>query len=369
MNFTALLELGCLAANDCCPGSWRNTAMRKPSPQLPAAIILRKDAAMITTHDDLPHPVPPYAYLRYKENWFFIIIDAENDVFGMAHFNCEPGHDRARFSCNLMIRQELFKYGVQVPFPANFAYSRQIGDDRLQARFIEAHKHIDLSLHSSDVDLDMSFLALAPTFDYQNSDAANPNRPTPSEIVSFGTHQEFHHQQQAMRISGTLKLNSGKSAGQTIVLKGVGYRDHSRAMRADNFTLKHVWTFLYFPSTLFGLMSLTGSLRPGSTSLTGYVHDADGTRSLGEMSVINHGLLPDKNPEQVEFKLQDVYGKPFTVIADIARRMGYVPLITEKPDNNGFFYNITENFAPATLKETGETGVSLVEIGHQTKKL
>ena len=45
---------------------------------------------MITTHDDLPHPVPPIAYLRYKENWFFIIIDVANQVFGMAHFNHEP---------------------------------------------------------------------------------------------------------------------------------------------------------------------------------------------------------------------------------------------------------------------------------------
>ena len=67
--------------------------------------------------------------------------------------------------------------------------------------------------------------------------------------------------------------------------------------------------------------------------------------------------------------LTTMYGKPFTVIADIAKRMGFVPLVTEKPDSSGFYYDIVENFCPVTLKETGETGYALVEIGFQTKKL
>jgi hypothetical protein len=323
----------------------------------------------ITTHDDLPHPVPPTAYLRYKENWFFIIIDVANSVYGMAHFNCEPGHDRARVSCNLMVRGELFKYGNQIPFPADFAYAREIGDGKLKAKFIEAHTRIDLQLHSDDVTLDMSFIKHAPTFDFETYDAANPDKPTAKEIVSFATHQMYHHQQQAMTIAGTLKMKSGRAKGETVTLKGLGYRDHSRAMRADNFTFKHVWSFLYFPKTVFGAMSLVGSYRKNLISNSGYVHDADGTRSLRDMEVINHGDIGGNMPASVEFKLTDVYGKPFTVIADIANRMGYVPLITEKPDSSGFYYDIVENFCPVTLKETGETGYALVEIGFQTKKV
>ena len=46
---------------------------------------------MTVRHDDLPHPVPPFAYLRWKENWFFIIMDAEHDVHGVVHLNYEPG--------------------------------------------------------------------------------------------------------------------------------------------------------------------------------------------------------------------------------------------------------------------------------------
>ena len=38
---------------------------------------------MTTMHDDLPHPIPPFAYLRYKENYFFILIAPDQDVFGI----------------------------------------------------------------------------------------------------------------------------------------------------------------------------------------------------------------------------------------------------------------------------------------------
>ena len=31
----------------------------------------------MSLHDDLPHPVPAFAQLRYKENWFFILLAPE----------------------------------------------------------------------------------------------------------------------------------------------------------------------------------------------------------------------------------------------------------------------------------------------------
>jgi hypothetical protein len=36
---------------------------------------------MSMIHDDRPHPVPPTACLRYKENRFFVIMDTKNSVF------------------------------------------------------------------------------------------------------------------------------------------------------------------------------------------------------------------------------------------------------------------------------------------------
>ncbi|HKT73179.1 MAG TPA: hypothetical protein VJQ47_09830 [Steroidobacteraceae bacterium] len=323
---------------------------------------------MITTHDDLPHAVPPFAYLRYKENWFFIIIDVANSVYGMAHFNFEPGHDRGRVSCNLMVRGELFKYGNQIPFPAQFALARQLGDDKLTVEFVEPHARIDLRLRSDDLDLDLSFLKNAPTFDYAAYDAANPNKVAMQELVNFATNQQFHHQQQAMTLAGSVRVKRGKSAGETIRLQGLGYRDHSRGMRCDNMSLRHVWTCLYFPKTVVGAVSLAGVLRPELISNSGYVYDADGMRALGDMVITLRGKGPEGMPATVEFELKDVYGKPFTITADIAARMGYVPLTVEAPNAAGYSYDIVENFAPVTLKETGEKGHALVEIGSQRKR-
>ncbi|MDD5177615.1 MAG: hypothetical protein PHQ05_14450 [Sterolibacterium sp.] len=318
---------------------------------------------MTTTHDDLPHPVPPIAYLRYKENWFFIILDVSNSVYGMAHFNYEPGFDRARVSCNLMVRGEMFQYGNQIPFPAEFAMSPQIGDDKLKLKFVEAHTRFDMQLHSNDLELDMSFLKFAPTFNYEAYEAANPEKPSMQEIMNFATNQIFDNQQQALTISGTLKMKTGSAKGETINLKGLGYRDHSRSMRVDNMVLRHVWSFLYFPTTVFGAISLTGMFRPGSSMTSGYVYDSSGVRSLKEVEIVNHGEISAGVPATVEYKLNDVYGKSFTVIADIAKRMGYVPLVVEAGAASGYSYNIVENFCPVTLKETGEQGHALVEIG------
>ena len=322
---------------------------------------------MITTHDDLPHPVPPIAYLRYKENWFFIIIDVSNSVFGVAHFNYEPGHDRARVSCNLMVRGESYKYGNQIPFPADFAMSPQIGDDHLKVRFVAAHERMDMTLNSDDVALDMSFLKRAPTFDYDNYDAANPEKPTMKEVMTFATNQMFHNQQQALTFGGTLRLKTGKAAGETITLKGLGYRDHSRSVRVDSFVAGHIWSCLLFPQTVIGAISLTGILRPGATMTSGYVHDGAGTRSLRDVEITKQGAAPDGMPATVEYKTNDVYGRPFTVVADIANRVGFVPLMSEAPIGNGYSYSIVENFCPVTLLETGEKGHALVEIGFNSK--
>lgn len=321
---------------------------------------------MITTHDDLPHPVPPLAYLRYKENWFFIMLDVGNDVYGMAHFNFEPGQDRARVSCNLMVRGEIFKYGSQFPFPKKFALSERIGDDKLSVHFLEPHARMDLVLASDDVRLDLTFKRHAPTFDYAAYDAANPEKVSAQELVNFATNQMFHHQQQAMTISGALELKGGGRNGERVQIDGIGYRDHSRGMRCDQMTLRHVWSFLHFPRTIIGAMSIVNVMRPTLTANSGYVYDASGMRSLADMEIVNSGEAPGGMPAVVSFNLRDVYGKPLTVTADIASRMGYVPLVVEAAGHGGFTYTIVENFVPVRLEETGETGHALVEIGYQT---
>jgi hypothetical protein len=319
---------------------------------------------MTVTHDDLPHPVPPVAYLRYKENWFFLIIDREHDVFGAIHIVGEPGFERIRYSVNLRVAGELFKYGNQVPFPADFAFSPELGDGRFTVRFEQAHQRIGLTLDSDDVDLDVVFTARSPLFNVADYDHANPEKVSMAEIVQVGTNQQSVHQQQGMHSKGRVRV---KATGASHDIDGLGYRDHSRMVRCDNLTKNHFWTGLHFPNHVLGVMQLTGVYRPDSPARLGYVWDAEnGLRSLRNVELVGVGEGPDGVPASVEFHLTDIADRPFTIVADLTRRYAHVPLRTEVAGAVPFLYDIVENFAPLELKETGETGIGLVEVGWST---
>jgi hypothetical protein len=322
---------------------------------------------MPVTHDDLPHPVPPIAYLRYKENWFFLILDQRNDVFGAIHVVGEPGFDRIRYSVNLRIAGELIAYGNQLPFPLDFAQSPELGDGRFAVRFVKAHEQIDLSLDSDDVQLAVSFTARAPMFDFADYSHANPEAVSLAEITQFASNQQSVHTQQGMHAKGQVAVKTGTLAGQSFTIDGRGYRDHSRMVRCDNLTRNHFWTGLHFPGHVFGVMSLTGVYRPNSPANCGYVWDeGNGLRSLRRIEIASNGQGPEGVPATVELHLTDIHDQPFTIVADLTRRFAHVPLHSESAGAMPFVYDIVENFAPLELKETGETGIGIVEVGWST---
>ena len=322
---------------------------------------------MPVTHDDMPHPVPPIAYLRYKENWFFLILDPEHEVFGAIHIVGEPGFDRIRFSVNLRIAGELITYTNTIDFPRDFGGSAELGDGRFRVRFVTAHERIELSLDSDDVHLETTFTARSPLFDFNDYTAANPGVPSLAEITQFGANQQCVHQQQGMRVAGKVSVKTGELAGRDFPIESYGYRDHSRMVRCDNMTRNHFWTGMHFPGHVFGVMSLTGLLRPNSPANCGYVWDeTQGLRSLRKIEVAGVGAGPDGVPATVELYLTDIHDNPYTIVADLTRRYAHVPLHTEAAGAAPFIYDIVENLAPLELKETGDAGIGLVEVGWST---
>ena len=316
---------------------------------------------------DRPHPVPPLAYLRYKENWFFLILDPEHQVFGAIHVNSEPGFDRLRFACHLRVQGELIAYGSQVSFPKNFAHAAQLGDGCFEVRFVEAREQIEISLHNDTVDLEATFRARAPQFDFRDYDDLNPDKATVAEVMTLGTGQQHVHQQQAMTSRGHLTVKSGPLAGHSTEIAGQGYRDHSRAVRCDTMVARHTWTGLLFPRHVLGAVTVTGLMRPETPGSGGYVYDEQGgLRPLREIDIAGQGEGPEGLPAQVELRLTDIHDVPFTIIADLTQRHAHVPLHSETPGASPFIYDIVESFVPVTLKETGETGIGLVEIGAST---
>lgn len=316
---------------------------------------------MATTHDDLPHPVPSIAQLRWKENWFFIVMDAAHGVHGVVHCNFEPGHDRARLSCHLDVRGEKCHYASEMRFPERFAMSRTIGDGRLVVTFAEPQRRIELAVDADDFGARLAFERSRPVFDYAACRFANPDVPSFAEVMTLGTNLPYNHQQQAMTVRGTVTLRSGPKAGEHTV-DGYGYRDHSWCMRSDGAVASHTWSGHHFGHRAFGVKHLHTQSRPEVWAREGYVSDADGERALRDIEVRYLGRGADGLPQTVRFELVDVFGKPFTIVADVAGRHAQVPLVSEKPGKGGA-YRIAENFCPSVIEETGETGISLVEIG------
>jgi hypothetical protein len=68
-----------------------------------------------TLYDDCPHPVPAFAYLRYKENWLWHFMDVDNQVFGTSHFSYEPLFERGRMSCMVSVKGTTHKYANEIP--------------------------------------------------------------------------------------------------------------------------------------------------------------------------------------------------------------------------------------------------------------
>ena len=319
---------------------------------------------MTVSNDDMPHPVPPAAFLRYKENWFFLIFDKGNDIFGAVHVSSEPIFDRVRFACHLSVRGKLFKHDSETPFPSQYAFSRELGDGELTLKFVKAHEQLDLVLHNEELQLDVSFLKRSPLFNFDDFDSANPEKVTLREVTALATNQQTLHQQQGMYVKGTLAIKSSDTQDENFTIDALGYRDHSRSIRSDNLVQDHIWTGWHFEKHVFGVMSVTSSIRPHQPVVCGYVFDDDsGLRPLREIKIEEQGKGPDGLVGTLKFLLSDIYDKSFTLSADLNQRHAAVPLQSEKPGATPFVYDIVENFAPLDFAETGETGIGLIEIG------
>jgi hypothetical protein len=316
---------------------------------------------MPTAHDDLPHPVPPIAYLRWKENWFFIAMDPVNEVYGVVHFNFEPGFDRARYSCRLSVRGKLYQHTTEAPFPAEFAFARAVGLQDFALRISGPPSRFELAVSAGDFTLEFAFDQGRPIFDFASCRWANPDMPSFQEVMTLGTNLPYNHQQQAMRVLGSVRT-AGPSGGELVPVSGYGYRDHSWCVRSDAGVASHLWCAFHFGDRACGVKEIHTQARPAVWAREGYVTDGEGERVLRSMEFHREGSSGEALPAILRAHLKDLFGRSFTVHCDVANRYAQVPLLSEKPGKQGV-YHLTENFCPCRLEETGAKGCALVEIG------
>lgn len=316
---------------------------------------------MNIVHHDLPHPIPPTAYLRYKENYFFVVKAPESGVFGQAHLNFEPLFERARFTSNFQIHGKSYEYANTTGFPENFEGSRSLSDGVVSVAFVEPDTRFDFSTNSDEIDLQIIFEKRFPSFDLNYCRWGAPENPTFQEAITLGANLQVNQHQQAMTVRGHVVI---KATGERVEIQGYGYRDHSWSIRSDNAVGEHTWCGFNFPSLAIGVKTLRTLYRPGTEAKEGYVVDASGARALRGIRVRGEGATADGWPAKLIHELTDVLGRTYTLESDVAGRLAHVPLTSEAPGRH--VYEIAENFCRSRLVENGEEGVGIVELGRSS---
>ena len=319
---------------------------------------------MNNENDDFPHPIPPIAYIRWKENYFFLIMDPVARCFGMIHLNNEPSFNRLRVSAHFSLDGEVYLYANEAPLPEPFAMSPTIGDGRITLTIHQSHKLFGLKIDTDQLKGEFEIKGRLPSFDFAQCKYSAPDLVPFKEVMTIGTNLPFNHIQQSTAVKGRITV---LASGQEFAVDRWGYRDHSWGMRSDNVVSEHTWCGLNFQDRAFGVMTIRSLIRPTIEAKEGYVVDSDGLRPLRKIGIVRVGGGADGLPDKLVHHLEDVFGRVFTIESDVAGRHAQVPLAAEKPDGDTV-YEVTENFTKSVLRETGEEGFSLIELGRSSVK-
>lgn len=313
---------------------------------------------MTTTHDDLPHPVPAYAHLRYKENYFFIIMGQEENVFGSLHFNNEPGFDRTKISFDFLIKGKRVTYNNIVPISPRFGEDPFVTDGVAKMTIHQSHKHFTIEMKTEELELDLTFRGRMPTFDSHACKYAAPDQPSFRDVATFGLNLPLEHHVQSMLVSGTVRSGEIETT-----LDCLGYRDHSWGLRVDTPTAWHTWSVINFPERSFLMFSQVMQVRTGLISLEGGVMDAAGTQALRRLEIIPFDFSANEVlPARMLFEATDVEGQTYSLEADIAGRMAQLGVQVEVGAEQ-MPYTLTDNYCTIRDRNSGETGIGLVELG------
>ncbi|WP_303758689.1 hypothetical protein [Sphingobium yanoikuyae] len=311
-------------------------------------------------HEDYPHTVPTRAWLRWKENYFWVFMDPDRDLCCLAHCTAEPTYDRAFASFTVLHKGQTIVSGQEVAMPSPFEHQKQLHYGGLILDFLKPQTEFRVAFEDDNLSAVLHFTRRMHLFDFQACADVNPDWFSISENTAF-ERNSFRHQGQCMNATGQIAFKAGDWAGTSIAVDGSGYRDHSWGMRNDQMTLDHVWAFFNFPSMGFHLMQVRNVIRPENRTAEGYIARPEGNEVMKALTIEHVGDGAQGMPETVIFRATTLGGERFTLVADVGNSFARLPLHSQKPGAK--VYLNVENMCRVRCEETGEEGLANVEIG------
>lgn len=311
-------------------------------------------------HEDYPHTVPARAWLRWKENYFWVFMDPDRDLCCLAHSTAEPTFDRAFASFTVLHKGVKVSHSGEVPLPQPFEHQKLLRYGNQTVHFLKPQEEFLVEYEDENVAASLRFTRRMHLFDFLACADVNPDQFSISENTALDK-SGFRHQGQCMNATGKVTFKTGELAGVSVDVDGSGYRDHSWGMRNDQIVMDHNWSFFNFPSMGFHLFTVRNIVRPENMTAEGYIARPEGNEVIKTLRIENVGEGPEGMPDKVIFHTITLGGEKFTLTADVGNAFARLPLHSQKPGAK-VYYNV-ENMCRVRCEETGEEGLANVEIG------
>jgi hypothetical protein len=306
-------------------------------------------------HEDYPHSIPTRAWLRWKENYFWVFMDPERDICCLAHCTAEPTFDRAFASFVILHKGQKLIAAKEVPMPSPFEHQKELQYGGLTIRFLKPQAEFQIAYEDENIAAVLNLKARMHLFDFQACADVNPDAYSISEHTAF-ERGSFRHQGQCLTGTGNITFKTGDFSGTSVDVDGSGYRDHSWGMRNDQLVKDHNWSFFNF------LMRVRNQVRPELYTSEGYIATSKGNQVIKKLEFENVGEGPEGMPQSVIFHATALDGNHYTLVADVGNAFARLPLHSQKPGTTHAYLNV-ENMCRVHCKETGEDGFANVEIG------
>jgi hypothetical protein len=319
---------------------------------------------MISPQDDLPHPVPPQAFMTWKENWVFPAVDPRNRTACLFHFSLRPAVGEGIFTAKFCVDGEEFRYVGRSSIPSDIQTMSPVENERVRFEVVEPGERFALTYSGPELDAALTYTARFPPFDF----ADGPLAPGESELGDIGRAVfPFHHYEQALTHEGTIVLKQGARAGETLTLSGYANRDHSWGWRSEFAFSHHHWLCASFDDRFVEASVCEDKHYPHGPKQGGWISSPTGNDPVVVVdTAAGYGVTP-MTPlptviEDVRYAVRTVGGQEATVVAHLADDYGRLHLDLRHPDRS-LIYQDVQIFCDVTLLETGQRGTGVLEVG------
>ncbi len=318
---------------------------------------------MIAPNDDFPHPVPPQAFMTWKENWVWPAVDRENRVASLFHFSLRPAHGEGIFTAKFCIDDWEHRYVGRSPVPRDLTTFVPVRNEKIVFAVEEPARRFRITYASDELDADITYTARFHAWDFDDG----PLAPGDSPLGERGRHIfHFQHYEQALWHEGTVSLKAGPRAGETIRVSGYGNRDHSWGWREDMTFDHHHWLCASFDDRYIQGTLMNEECYDGD-KYGGWISTDAGNEAVSHLDDsaaywLERGTPLPQLDRDVQYVVTTVDGAKATVIAHIASDYGRLYLNARNADRTRVYQDV-QIFCEMTHVETGKRGSGVLELG------